>query len=57
MSAGYDAQLQNSTSREVKQYTDLDLLGQVGPVQIYKTALTAGDALKNFTSQRGRFGV
>jgi len=25
MSAGYDAQLQNSTSREVKQYTDLDL--------------------------------
>ena len=25
MSAGYDAQLQNSTDREVKQYTDLDL--------------------------------
>ena len=25
MSAGYDAQLQNSTSREVRQYSDLDL--------------------------------
>ena len=25
MSAGYDAQLQNTTGREVKQYTDLDL--------------------------------
>ena len=25
MSAGYDAQLQNSTDRDVRQYTDLDL--------------------------------
>ena len=25
MSAGYDAQLQNTTSREVRQYSDLDL--------------------------------
>ena len=25
MSAGYDAQLQNTTGREVRQYTDLDL--------------------------------
>ena len=25
MSAGYDAQLQNSTDRDVRQFTDLDL--------------------------------
>ena len=31
--------------------------GSIGPVQIYKTALTAGDALKNFNAQRDRFGV
>jgi hypothetical protein len=31
--------------------------GQIGPVQIYNRALSAGDVLQNYNAQKGRFGL
>ena len=36
-------------------YTDLDLLGQVGPVQIYNRVLTPAEVLQNYNAMKGRF--
>ena len=37
-------------------FTDLDLFGQVGPVQMYDRVLTPAEVLQNYNALKGRFG-
>jgi len=51
----------NTTSNNARlgmrngSYTDLDLLGQVGPVQMYNRVLTPAEVLQNYNALKGRF--
>ena len=36
-------------------YTDLDFVGQVGPVQMYDRVLTPAEVLQNYNALKGRF--